>query len=91
MSRHSNFISIRQNTTRIISKSFNEDNLAISVGSKVRIIREPYFGEIGEVVELPSELVKIDTETMSRIAKIEFKDGNKEIIPRTNLEVILSD
>ena len=72
-------------------KSFNEENLAISVGSKVRIIREPYFGEIGKVVELPSELVKIDTETMSRIAKIKFKDGNKEIIPRTNLEVILSD
>jgi len=70
---------------------FDEDSLAISVGSKVRIIREPYFGEIGKVVELPSELVKIETETMSRVAKIEFKNGNKEIIPRANLEVILSD
>ena len=84
-------IFIGSNIESEFSKSFNEENLAISVGSKVRIIREPYFGEIGKVVELPSELVKIDTETMSRIAKIKFKDGNKEIIPRTNLEVILSD
>ena len=35
--------------------------------------------------------VKIQTETTARVAKIEFKGGNKEIIPRANLEVILSD
>ena len=70
---------------------FDEDSLIISINSKVRIIREPYFGKIGKVIELPSQLVKIDTETTSRIAKIEFEDGTKEIIPRANLEVILSD
>lgn len=73
------------------SKSFSEESLAISIDSKVRIIREPYFGKIGVVIELPLELVKIDTETTSRVAKIEFEDGKKEIIPRANLEVILSD
>ena len=72
-------------------KPFNEESLAISIGSKVRIIREPYFGQIGEVVELPSELVKIHTETTSRVAIIKLEDGSKEIIPRANLEVILSD
>ena len=56
----------------------------------MRIIREPFFGKIGKVVNLPSELVKIDTETTSRVAEIEFEDGSKEIIPRANLEVILS-
>ena len=72
-------------------KVFDEENLVISIGSKVRIIREPYFGEIGKVVELPSKLVKIDTETTSRVAIIELENGSKEIIPRANLEVILSD
>tara|TARA_X000001036_G_scaffold258432_1_gene240253 strand:- start:12 stop:1118 length:1107 start_codon:yes stop_codon:yes gene_type:complete len=70
---------------------FDEDRLAISIGSKVRIIREPYFGEIGVVEDLPSELVKIDTETSSRVAKIKLKNGSLEIIPRANLEVILLD
>ena len=37
------------------------------------------------------ELVKIDTETMARVAGIRFNNGTKEIIPRANLEVILSD
>ena len=72
-------------------KVFDEENLAISISSKVRIIREPYFGEIGKVVELPSKLVEIDTETTSRVAIIELENGSKKIIPRVNLEVILSD
>ena len=71
--------------------SFNEDDLVISVGSQVRVIRNPHFGKIGVVSELPSDLVKIDTETISRVAKIKFKNGENEIIPRANLEVILSD
>ena len=70
---------------------FDEDRLAISIGSKVRIIRDPYFGEIGVVEDLPSELIKIDTETSSRVAIIKLKDGSSEIIPRANLEVILLD
>ena len=69
----------------------NDDNLVISVGSKVRTIRQPYFGKIGIVETLPTKLVKIDTETMARIAEIRFTNGTKEIIPRANLEVILSD
>ena len=75
----------------IVEDSFNEDKLAISIGSKVRIIREPFFGCIGEVVELPKELVTIDTETTSRVAKIKLNDDRCEIIPRANLEVILLD
>jgi len=69
----------------------DEESLAISIGSKVRIIREPYFGEIGEVEDLPSKLVLIATETTSRVAKIKLKNGSSAIIPRTNLEVILLD
>jgi len=74
-----------------LEDAFDEDSLIISINSKIRVIREPYFGKIGKVVELPSKLVKIDTETTSRVAKIEFEDGIEGIIPRANLEVILSD
>ena len=68
-----------------------EESLIISVGSKIRVIREPHFGKLGVVNNLPSELIKMDTETMARVAEITFDDGVKEIIPRSNLEVILSD
>lgn len=71
--------------------SFNEDNLIISEGSSVRVIRNPYFGKIGKIISLPFELVKMKSETKVRVAEVEFSDGSKEIIPRANLEVILSN
>ena len=84
-------IFISSNEDINFKENFSENDLAISVGSQVRVIREPYFGKIGVVSELPSKLVKIDTETTSRVAKIEFQEGGDKIIPRANLEVILSD
>ena len=69
----------------------NKNESLILVGSKVRIIRDPFFGLIGIVSALPSELVKMKTETMVRAAEVTLEDGTKKIIPRANLEVILSD
>ena len=71
--------------------NFKEDDLIISEGSTIRIIREPYFGQIGQIISLPYELVKMKSETMVRVAEIKFENGNIEIIPRANLEVILSN
>jgi len=67
------------------------EDLIISIGSRVRIIREPYFGQLGKVIKLPAKLEKMESGTMTRVAKVLFDDSNEEIIPRTNLEVILSD
>ena len=35
--------------------------------------------------------MKMESETIDRVAEIKFEDGSKKIIPRANLEVILSD
>lgn len=60
----------------------------MKVGSLVRIIRYPYFGEIGTVVELPIELHKIDTESSVRVVKIRLQDGRIVTVPRANVEII---
>ena len=75
----------------INSKDFNENDLIISEGSTIRVIRDPYFGQIGKIVSLPFELVKMKSETKVRVAEVEFDDKSREIIPRANLEVILSN
>lgn len=62
----------------------------INIGSLVRVIRAPYFGHMGKVVGLPSELKKMESETMVRVAEIEI-DEEKLIIPRSNLEMIEID
>ena len=58
------------------------------IGSPVRIIREPFFGRIGSVVELPPELQKLETEAKVRVLEVEFQDGSKAVIPRANVELI---
>jgi hypothetical protein len=60
----------------------------MKVGSIVRIIRFPYFGAIGKVVELPIELNKIETESYVRVVKVELANGQVVTVPRANVEII---
>ena len=58
------------------------------IGDPVRVIREPFFGRIGEVVALPSDLLMIPTESHVRVMEIVFADGTKAVVPRANVEII---
>ncbi len=60
----------------------------LRLGDPVRIIRDPLFGKIGEVSGLPSELTRIPTESDVRVLEVQFGDGSRAVIPRTNVEVI---
>ena len=71
--------------------AFDEAGVAPAEGSIVRVIRAPYFGRVGKVKSLPPKLVKMESETLVRIAEIEFEDGTVKTIPRANLEMILTD
>jgi hypothetical protein len=61
----------------------------LETGSLLRVIRQPYFGRIGHVVELPSELQPLDTEARVRVLVVEFVDDRtRALIPRANVELI---
>ncbi len=60
----------------------------LKLGDTVRIIRYPYFGLIGKVVELPPEPLKIETESVTRIVKVDIGNGKMLVVPRTNIEII---
>ena len=64
-----------------------KEKLGIESGSLVRVIRAPYFGKIGNVIELPPELQQMESETMVRVAKVSI-DGEDVTIPRSNLEML---
>lgn len=57
-------------------------------GTPIRVIREPYFGMLAEVVDLPPELAKIETEAHVRIMTIKLQDGSVVTVPRANVEII---
>jgi len=64
-------------------------SLGIEVGSLLRIIREPYFGRIARVVELPPELQALETEARVRVMTVEFADDHaRAVVPRANVELI---
>jgi hypothetical protein len=64
-------------------------DIGLEIGSYIRVIRAPYFGKIGKVTELPSPLQKLDSESMARVLKVKFEDGEEEVvIPRANVEMI---
>ena len=67
--------------------AIEKEKLGIESGSLVRVIRAPFFGKIGNVIELPPELQKMESETMVRVAKVNI-DGEDVIIPRSNLEML---
>ena len=69
------------------SESDKDTASGISAGSLVRVIRAPYFGDIGTVVSLPSELQQMESETMVRVAEVEI-GGETLVIPRANLEMV---
>ncbi len=64
--------------------------VGLTQGSRVRIIREPGFGRIGVVKALPAGAVQIESESLVRVAEIEFPDGTCATVPRANLEAIES-
>ena len=68
-----------------------DTSTGIDEGSLVRVIREPFFGQLGKVVALPSPLDSMESETEVRVAKVELPDGNVYTVPRANLELMETD
>jgi len=65
-----------------------EATTGLQVGSPIRVIRQPYFGVIGEVSDLPPALQQLESESKARVLEVVFKDGKKAIVPRANVELI---
>jgi hypothetical protein len=61
----------------------------LEIGSLLRVIRLPFFGRIGQVIELPPELQELDTGAKVRVLVVEFADDrSRAVVPRANVELI---
>lgn len=58
------------------------------IGTELRIIREPWFGQLAKVVELPPELQVIESGSKARVLVAQLRDGSRVVIPRANVELI---
>lgn len=64
------------------------DSGLLAPGSAVRIIRDPHFGALGSVVELPPEPRLLDTEAKVRILTVALAGGQRVTLPRANVELV---
>ncbi len=72
-----------------VEEEHDEEGKGMEIGSVLRIIREPHFGELARVVSLPVELTPIPTEAKVRVVEIELlESGERMTIPRANVELI---
>jgi hypothetical protein len=80
----------------IIPTEFTQEDLgseeakmsSLEIGTTIRVIREPNFGQIGKVTGLPEKLTPVESETLVRILEAELENGKKITIPRANVEII---
>jgi hypothetical protein len=68
--------------------SISSESGQLIVGAPVRMIREPYFGLLGTVTGLPSELVKVESGAVLRVLQASLEDGRSITVPRANVEII---
>jgi len=66
----------------------SEERTGLMIGDEVRVIRDPLFGRIGQVVALPSDLSRVGTESLVRVLEVEFPDKTRAVVPRANVEII---
>jgi hypothetical protein len=61
----------------------------LEIGSLLRVIREPHFGRLGTVVDLPPELNELESGSKARVMVVEFVDDkSRAVVPRANVELI---
>ncbi len=57
-------------------------------GVPVRVIRDPWFGLLGTVAELPSEPRVLESGSKARVLIVATEDGRQLTVPRANVELI---
>lgn len=60
----------------------------LEVGRAVRLIRDPDFGTLGQVVALPTDPQLLDSGAMARVLVIETRERRRLTVPRANVELI---
>jgi hypothetical protein len=65
-----------------------ESEQSLDIGTKIRLIRSPHFGQLAEVTALPAEPVVIESGAKVRILEARLSGGEVVSVPRANVEII---
>ncbi|MBP9837631.1 MAG: hypothetical protein KBC84_02855 [Proteobacteria bacterium] len=78
---------VSEDRSLLAEKEIKEKSL--DIGSRVRMIRVPFFGQFGSIVDLPQQPHLIPSGAEVRVAKVRLEGSVEEVlIPRANLELM---
>jgi len=60
----------------------------LAVGSRVQLVRAPWFGHRGRIARLPADLDTVESGAHCLVAEVDLDGGGTQIVPRANLEVL---
>jgi len=60
----------------------------LEIGLPLRIIRDPYFGMLGTVSDLPPDPHVLGSGSKARVLEVKLSSGESVIVPRANVELI---
>ncbi len=72
---------------RIERESKSNTDKSLSVGTSVRIVRVPYFGKRGKVIELPHAPQLIESGAECRVVRVQLESAEVVTVPRANVEI----
>jgi len=77
-------------TKRLKAASTTEDNRQseLTIGTTVRCIRVPFFGQFGSIIELPNAPATIPSGAIVRVCKVRLTDNREVMVPRANIEIV---
>ncbi len=75
-------------TEKMTEKPAEETDQTLDIGTPIRVIREPYFGSLATVTQLPHELVEIESGAEVRILYAKLQSGEEVRVPRANVEIL---
>lgn len=71
-----------------LGKDSEQELKILELGSRIRIIRVPYFGLLGTVGELPHEPQEIESGAVVRVLRAQLDTGAVATVPRANVELV---
>ena len=63
----------------------------LQIGDVVRVIRQPHFGHLGKVVDLPAQLHALESESKARVLTLDIPGVGETMVARANVESIEED
>ena len=64
------------------------DEGSLAIGTPIRLIREPYFGQLANVAALPPQLTVVGSGASVRVLEAKLVDGSVVVVPRANVEIM---